>query len=76
MAVARFAVSFDEKLASAVRRAAGSERVSTWLADAALRKLRAQGIERVLEQWEAVHGKLSTKELKAARRKQRLATRR
>jgi hypothetical protein len=76
MTVARIAVSFDKKLASAVRRAAGSEPTSTWLADAALRKLRAQGLERVVEQWEAEHGKLSAAELKAAERKQRAAKRR
>jgi len=73
MTVARIAVSFDKKLASAVRRAAGSEPTSTWLADAAVRKLRAQGLERVIEQWEAEHGKLSAAELKAAERKQRAA---
>jgi len=76
MTVARIAVSFDKKLARAVRRAAGTEPTSTWLADAALRKLRAQGLERIVEQWEAEHGKLSVAELKAAERKQRAAKRR
>ena len=76
MTVARIAVSFDKKLASAVRRAAGREPTSTWLADAARRKLRAEGLTRVVEQWEAAHGKLSALELKAAERKQRTAKRR
>src|SRR5262249_3975504 len=40
MTVARIAVSFDKELARAVRRAAGSETTSSWLADAARRKLR------------------------------------
>lgn len=75
MTVARIAVSFDKKLASAVRRAAGSEPTSTWLADAARRKLRAQGLARVVEQWEAEHGKFSARELKAAQLKQRAARR-
>jgi hypothetical protein len=76
MTVARIAVSFDKKLASAVRRAAGAEPTSTWLADAARRKLRAQGLEGVVTEWEAEHGELTAAELRAAERKQRAAKRR
>jgi len=76
MTVARIAVSFDKKLASAVRRAAGAEPTSTWLADAARRKLRAQGLERVVQEWEAEHGKLLASELRAAERKRSAAKRR
>jgi hypothetical protein len=76
MTVARIAVSFDKKLASAVRRAAGTEPTSTWLADAARRKLRAQGLEAVVREWEAEHGALTAAELRAAERKQRAAKRR
>ena len=76
MTVARIAVSFDKKLASAVRRAAGSEPTSTWLADAARRKLRAQGLERAVKEWEVEHGELTASELRAAERKQRAAKRR
>lgn len=76
MTVARIAVSFDKKLASAVRRAAGAEPTSTWLADAARRKLRAQGLERVVKEWEVEHGELTASELRAAERKQRAAKRR
>ncbi len=75
MTVARIAVSFDKKLASAVRRAAGAEPTSTWLADAARRKLRAQGLERVVQEWEAEHGELLVTELRAAERKRRAARR-
>jgi hypothetical protein len=75
MTVARFAVSFDEQLANEVRKAAGGQPTSTWLADAARRKLRAQGLERVIRQWEKEHGELTTAELKAAERKQRAARR-
>ncbi len=75
MTVARLAVSFDKKLASAVRRAAGAEPTSTWLADAARRKLRAQGLEKVIAEWEVEHGALTAAELKAAQHKQ-LATKR
>jgi hypothetical protein len=75
MTVARFAVSFDEQLASDVRKAAGAEPTSAWLADAARRKLRAQGLERVIRQWEKEHGEITAAELKAAERKQRAARR-
>jgi len=71
MRVARFAVSFDEQLASEVRKAAGTESTSAWLADAARRKLRAQWLTRVIRQWEKEYGELTAAELKAAERKQR-----
>ena len=70
MTVARLAVSFDKKLASAVRRAAGNEPTSVWLADAARRKLRAEGLLGVVRDWEKEHGELSEVELKALNRKQ------
>jgi hypothetical protein len=65
MTVARFAISFDQKLARAVRRAAGNEPTSSWLADAARRKLRAEGLLRVVDEWEAEHGALTESELRA-----------
>jgi hypothetical protein len=71
MTVARLAVSFDVNLARAVRRAAGKQPTSAWLADAARRKLRAEGLLRLVEEWEAEHGELTQTELKAAARKQR-----
>jgi hypothetical protein len=71
MTVARFAVSFDQKLARAVRKAAGNEPTSTWLADAARRKLRAEGLTRVVREWEAEHGELTERELRAVVKKQR-----
>jgi hypothetical protein len=70
MTVARLAVSFDKKLASAVRRAAGNQPTSVWLADAARRKLRAEGLLGVVRDWEKEHGELSEVELKALNRKQ------
>ncbi len=68
MTVARFAISFDEKLAIAVRRSAGKQPTSSWLADAARRKLRAEGLLNVVSDWEKEHGELSAKELRTARR--------
>jgi hypothetical protein len=76
MTVARLAISFDAELARAVRRAAGKEPTSAWLADAARRKLRAEGLLRVVGEWEGGQGALSDAELRAARRKQRARRRR
>jgi len=71
MTVARLAVSFDADLARAVRRAAGKEPTSSWLADAARRKLRAEGLLRVVADWEDEHGRLTEPEVRAAASKQR-----
>ncbi len=70
------AVSFDQELARAVRRAAGKEPTSTWLADAARRKLRAEGLLRVVGEWEDEHGTLVDAELRIAERLQRKRRRR
>ena len=76
MTVARLAVSFDPDLARAVRRAAGSQSTSAWLADAARRKLRAEGLAEVVRTWEEEHGELGERELRAAARAQRRRPRR
>jgi hypothetical protein len=76
MTVARLAVSFDPKLARAVRKAAGKQTTSAWLADAAVRKLRAEGLVELVREWEAEHGALSDAELLTARREMEKATRR
>jgi hypothetical protein len=68
MTVARMAISLDKDLARAVRRAAGKEATSSWLADAARRKLRAEGLRQAVELWEAEHGTLTEVELRAAAR--------
>ena len=66
MTVARLAVSLDPELAKAIRRSAGKEPTSTWLADAARRKLRAEGLLRAVRAWESEHGEISEAELRAA----------
>lgn len=71
MTVSRLAVSFDADLARQVKRAAGKEPTSTWLADAARRKLRAEGLLEVVEEWESAHGALTETELRAVDRAQR-----
>ena len=66
MTVARIAVSLDPKLAKAIRKAAGKQTTSAWLADAAIRKLRSEGLSRVVRDWEAEHGPLTDAEIGAA----------
>ena len=70
MTVARLAISFDPQLAREVRSAAGDEPVSTWLADAARRKLRSGRLLDVVSDWEQLHGELTGAELRAVARKQ------
>ncbi len=74
--MARFTMSLDEDLARAVRKAAGKQAISAWLADAARRKLRAQGLLQVVGEWEVQHGRLLDSELAAAERKQSRTRRR
>jgi hypothetical protein len=64
MTVARFAISLDEDLARAVRKAAGKQATSAWIADAARRKLRAEGLLQVVRDWEAEHGEITPDELR------------
>jgi hypothetical protein len=76
MTVARLAVSFDPELAREIRRAAGREPLSAWLADAARQKLRAERLLEVVHEWEEVHGTISEAELRAVERKQSAHARR
>jgi hypothetical protein len=71
MTVTRFAVSFEPELARAVRKAAGDQATSSWLADAARRKLRAEGLLRVVSEWERTHGAITKSELDGVMRKHR-----
>lgn len=66
MTVERFAISFDRELARAVRRSAAGEPTSAWLADAARRKLRSEGLLALVSEWEAEHGVITDAELRAA----------
>lgn len=71
MPVARLSISFDVNLARRVKRAAGSEPTSSWLADAARRKLRAEGLLAVIHEWESIHGAITEADLRAVGRRQR-----
>ncbi len=68
MTVRRFAISFDEDLARAVREAARDEPISAWLAQAARRRLRAEGLASVVREWEERHGEITPEELAQAER--------
>ena len=64
-------VSLPPDLAVEVREAAeeDGQRMSTWLADAARRRLKARGLRQVVADWEAIHGPFTEEDLAAARKK-------
>lgn len=68
MTATRMAISLDPTLAKRIRRAAAGQPISAWLADAAARKLRAQGLLKVVEEFEAEQGALRAEELDAVLR--------
>jgi citrate lyase beta subunit len=73
--VDKMSVSFDPELGDAVRSAAAAagKPLSTWLAEAAARKLRAEALTEFLAAWEAEHGVLTAEEI--ARAEQELGMR-
>jgi hypothetical protein len=68
-------ISFDPELGDAVRAAAAEtgKPLSSWLAEAAASKLRAEALARFLDDWEAGHGVLEAAEI--ARAEQELGLR-
>lgn len=68
-------ISFDPELGDAVRAAAAEtgKPLSSWLAEAAASKLRAEALARFLDDWEAEHGVLTAAEI--ARAEQELGLR-
>ena len=68
-------VSFDAELGDAIRSAAteAGKPLSSWLAEAAASKLRAEALAAFLADWEAEHGALTAAELAAAERELGLA---
>ena len=73
MSNARTAVSLDTALVRAIRKVAGKQPTSAWVADAARRKLRSQALLELIGEWERKHGELSVAELKTAARLQKRA---
>lgn len=76
MTVARFAISLDRELARQIRRSAAGEPTSAWLADAARRKLRSEGLMEAVRAWEAEHGEITEKEIRTVEREQMMALKR
>jgi hypothetical protein len=75
MKVDKFSISFDIELGDAVRSAAGEsgKPVSTWLAEAATSKLRAEALAEFLNDWQAGHGDITPDELARAEQELGLA---
>jgi hypothetical protein len=66
--VDKLSISFDPELGDAVRAAAAEtgKPLSSWLAEAAASKLRAEALARFLEDWQAEHGALTPAEIAKA----------
>lgn len=75
MKVDKLSVSFDPDLGDAVRSAAAQagKPVSSWLAEAAASKLRAEALAEFLAGWETGHGALTAEEVARAERELGLA---
>ena len=75
MKVDKLSVSFDPDLGDAVRSAAAQagKPVSSWLAEAAASKLRAEALAEFLSGWESAHGTLTAEEIARAERELGLA---
>ena len=73
--VDKLSISFEPDLGDAVRSAAAQagKPVSSWLAEAAASKLRAEALAAFLSGWEAGHGVLTTEEVASAERELGLA---
>jgi hypothetical protein len=73
--VDKLSISFEPELGDAVRSAAAQagKPVSSWLAEAAASKLRAQALAEFLAGWQAEHGALTAEEIGRAERELGLA---
>jgi hypothetical protein len=76
MSVARFAISLDPRLAREIKRSAGTQALSAWIADAAREKLRSKEWDDLFRDWEREHGKITEAELRAAEAELRAAAKR
>jgi hypothetical protein len=68
MAVRRFSISFEEELADAVSTSAGNanEALSSWLAEAARRRVKQEALMRAVEDYELEFGVISQENVSAA----------
>ena len=69
MSVTKLSVSLDPNLEQEIRKAAGAGSVSSWLAAAARRLLRAEALAGAVADYEAQHGSFTDAELAKVRRK-------
>lgn len=71
MAAEKFSASMDDALLADARADAEAEglTLSSWLADAAADRLRIKALRRLVDDWEAEHGAISTAELDALENK-------
>jgi hypothetical protein len=56
MPVTRWAISLEKELAKRIKRSAAREPISAWIADAARRKLRSEGLLDAVTTWEKDSG--------------------
>jgi hypothetical protein len=70
MKVDKLSISFEPELGDAVRSAAAQagKPVSSWLAEAAASKLRADALAEFLASWETEHGAFTAEEIARAER--------
>lgn len=75
MKVDKMSISLDPELGDAVRSAAAQagQPLSSWLAEAAASKLRAEALAQFIAGWEAEHGALTAEEVARAEREIGLA---
>ena len=68
MKVDKLSISFEATLGDSVRNAArkSGTAVSSWLAEAAAAKLRAEALREFLDTWESEQGPLTVEELRRA----------
>jgi hypothetical protein len=68
--VDKMSISLEADLGDAVRDAArrAGKGLSSWLAEAAATKLRAEALEQYLDEWEREHGAFTAAELEQAER--------
>lgn len=65
MAVDRMSISLEAALGGAVREAAGraDQSLSSWLAEAAVAKLRSESLRDLVDAWEGEQGELTVEEI-------------
>ncbi|MQA01022.1 MAG: hypothetical protein GEU80_17190 [Dehalococcoidia bacterium] len=68
MKVDKMSISLDAELGDEVRTAArkAGKGISSWLADAAAAKLRAEALDEWLDEWQREHGPITPEELARA----------